>query len=65
MNNKYSVFVQNTAKNVEQTLFFENSVLKEICDIRMTSPNEQKEGEGTSKYIKNHPISIIDITIKS
>ena len=49
MNNKYSVFVQSTAKTVEQTLFYENAVLKEICDIKMTSPNEQKEIEGTSK----------------
>ena len=49
MNNKYSVFVQSTAKTVEQTLFYENAVLKEICNIKMTSPNEQKEIEGTSK----------------
>ena len=49
MNKKYSVFVQSTAKTVEQTLFYENAVLKEICNIKMTSPNEQKEIEGTSK----------------
>ena len=47
MNNKYSVFVQSTAKTVEQTLFYENAVLKEICD-----QNDKSEWTGGDRRNK-------------
>lgn len=49
MNNKYSIFVQNTTKNIEQPLFMESVKLKELCEIKITSPNDQKEQEGSNK----------------
>ena len=49
MNNKYSIFVQNTAKNNEQPLFIESAKLKEFCDIKITSPNDLKELDGNDK----------------
>ena len=49
MNNKYSIFVQNTTKNIEQPLFMESVILKELCEIKITSPNDQKEQEGSNK----------------
>lgn len=49
MNNKYSIFVQNTAKSNEQPLFIESVKLKEFCDIKITSPNDLKELDGNDK----------------
>ena len=42
-------FDKVTSKITEQPLFSENILLKELCDIKITSPNEQKEQENISK----------------
>lgn len=43
------MFVANASKILEQPLFSESIKLKDLCEIKITSPNEQKDQEASSK----------------